>query len=1157
MPGGRTKFQSKWLEVKDGNGNLISDWCTATKSEYEAYCLICKTSLSVSNSGIAQLQQHALRQKHATASKQIKGQKILGSSGFFCSRNEKTSKPRSLAVALTTDQLVTKAEAIWAMKVADANYSFKSCVNITSVFKLMFKNHPIVNGMQLSERKLSYVLSHGLGPYFLEELMCDIKASISFGNFFSISFDETTTSQVKKQLDIHVRFWNEKLGHITPAYLTSIFLGHADADKMCKKIMNVFQEHKLPLKMLLMLSMDGPRVNLLLAKKVNAALKDQGCPELVNVDTCTLHKVHNCFSKALENLPFDIDEFATDLFGFFKLSAARREDLLGIEKLLECEEKFLIRHVSSRWLSLGPVISRILNILPALEEYFLNFLPKLCGWSNLQKNGRYKRIVEALKNKETVAYLEFISSLTPTLQAYLETFQGKGPLVHLLYVKMMELFKNILVKYMVENTVSKLSDKQLLELDLEDFKTYRKLKDLEVGVATQRALSVLSETDAKSVRMAIRSCLVVLSKQLKKTLPFTNVVLKHLKHLHPANRRVDSNNAIRRLCLELGPLGLEDQVIDLILLEWRVFRHDAEVDTIYETFKSEKYPLDVFWGKVMLLTDEHSGKLKYKNLSKLIKSCLSIYHGNADVERGFSLNNNIVSDNRCSLAESTIVSIRRVQDAIIMKGAYEKHNRPSITSHTFRPLQNSTDSQLSISGEMDFCPDFPPEDFADDCSEEATPTHKAYPPPLPLRAEEMELSAPNIPPKPRVLSQPIKRQDSQLARNPGNEPIYVNASDICSASNKPNTPVDPELSPKTSFQKSLAATLAQNAVQQKLLKETASNIPEQRTMPIESTEEGACGGNAPPPPVRRSSAPKQPPMVPPHRTPKHAVEGSSKESTSWNVFNESQDDSTDDAHAQLMRALNARLDALQQAEEGNQLPVDLPPLPTEPDRLPTPKKDLTLQVVEINPVLEVPPRHNSLRSAPVKKLPRTPDKSTLLSDLEMKFSRRDHGYKGKSDQPPAVIPRQKDAISKFHTAPRPPLETKAQRRISQPTFSELLDRAAGDFPRSRGASIEEAVPPKRLPLPPDRRSSLDLEAANATRNLNFEASSRKASVGIFSHTDNASKVQKWLAGRSSMDVTRCRADLLGEIREGVNLRKASSDDRSAPILRHPKIKLPK
>ncbi|KAG8175754.1 hypothetical protein JTE90_029239 [Oedothorax gibbosus] len=150
----------------------------------------------------------------------------------------------------------------------------------------------------------------------------------------------------------------------------------------------------------------------------------------------------NSSYSALQNLPFDIDEFATDLFGFFKLSPARREDLLGIGKLFECEEKFLIRHVSSRWLSLGPVISRILNILPALEEYFLNFTPATLLRKNLQKNGRNKRIVEALKHKEIVAYLEFISSLTPTLQAYLETFQGKGPLVHLLCVKMMELFKN-------------------------------------------------------------------------------------------------------------------------------------------------------------------------------------------------------------------------------------------------------------------------------------------------------------------------------------------------------------------------------------------------------------------------------------------------------------------------------------------------------------------------------------------------------------------------------------------------------------------------------------------------------------------------------------------------------------------------------------------
>ncbi|CAL1261101.1 unnamed protein product [Larinioides sclopetarius] len=465
--------------------------------------------------------------------------------------------------------------------------------------------------------------------------------------------------------------------------------------------------------------------------------------------------------------------------------------------------------------------------------------------------------------------------------------------------------------------------------------------------------------------------------------------------------------------------------------------------------------------------------------------------------------------------EKAAASIAKSQRPHTISSAYERHNRPVITTHTFKPLQNDSDSQLSLSADGDCPPELPPEDYADDCSEEATPTHKAYPPPLPLRAEEMDISAPTIPPKPRVLMQPLKRSDLQTACSTGNNPIYVNASDICSAS-KPSTPVDAnsqETTFKASFQKNLAATLAQSAVHQKLLKVSAANSSDlgSGTQNVASTpDEGACGGHAPPPPVRRSSATKQPPIVPPHRS------TNGKEGTSWNVFTESGDGT--DAHAQLMRALNARLDALQKDEEIS-----------VPDRLPPPPPPLK------EATIEVPPRQASLRSAPAKKLPRTPDK---VCTLEMKL-----------------------ISSKFHTAPRPLETTKAQRRISQPTFSELLDQ----FPRNRNPS-EDTAPLKKLPPTPDRRSSLDLErantqrglvfeAVNAQRNVIFETSSKRVVGG--NPNEAASRVQKWLAGRGSVDVTRCHADLLGEIRGGVNLRKASSDDRSAPILRHVRIKPPK
>jgi hypothetical protein len=86
--------------------------------------------------------------------------------------------------------------------------------------------------------------------------------------FFTINFDETTTSQVKKQLDIHVGYWSE-FGKAVIVYLESVFLGHADADTIVKSIME-FLENNLQHHNLLHFSMDGPAVNIAILRKITA-----------------------------------------------------------------------------------------------------------------------------------------------------------------------------------------------------------------------------------------------------------------------------------------------------------------------------------------------------------------------------------------------------------------------------------------------------------------------------------------------------------------------------------------------------------------------------------------------------------------------------------------------------------------------------------------------------------------------------------------------------------------------------------------------------------------------------------------------------------------------------------------------------------------------
>ena len=85
---------------------------------------------------------------------------------------------------------------------------------------------------------------------------------------------------------------------------------------------------------------------------------------------------------------------------------------------------------------------------------------------------------------------------------------------------------------------------------------------------------------------------------------------------------------------------------------------------MYEDLKKEIHESDhecKYWSSISKKEDA-LGRMKYSSISKLIKSCLSLSHGNSIPERGFSVNNNIVTDERNSLSEIGIKSFRICKD---------------------------------------------------------------------------------------------------------------------------------------------------------------------------------------------------------------------------------------------------------------------------------------------------------------------------------------------------------------------------------------------------------------------------------------------------------------------------------------------------------------
>ena len=249
MPKHQTKFNERWLDEADANGHKLRLWCSRGKTDTTAHCFVCKKTIQCGNAGLAQVLQHAEKsQTH------IKLAKIACSDGqskiaFNTIQSFPSMEPQNTSEVIVSEIVhnllltnrkvdTTKAEIIWAAKTANDNYSFRSSDGVGDTFRAMLSNPGRLETFSMSRTNLSYAIGHGIGPVFKEELISDVRASQSP---FSLQYDETTQCQVKKQMELHIRYWSPVHNEVWIRYYSSEFFGHAEGATFANAIMSAFK----------------------------------------------------------------------------------------------------------------------------------------------------------------------------------------------------------------------------------------------------------------------------------------------------------------------------------------------------------------------------------------------------------------------------------------------------------------------------------------------------------------------------------------------------------------------------------------------------------------------------------------------------------------------------------------------------------------------------------------------------------------------------------------------------------------------------------------------------------------------------------------------------------------------------------------------------
>ena len=210
----------------------------------------------------------------------------------------------------------------------------------------------------------------------------------------------------------------------------------------------------------------------------NPAIYFNGCP---------CHIIHNAARKASDYFcnicGFDIEELCIDLYYWFDKSTKRKNGLQSYCVFCDQDYRSIVKHVTTRWLSLERAVERTLKQYPSLQSYFM---------SESESQPRFQRLQVLYADPMTEVYLLFFQSLMPCFSHANQFLQREEPLIHILQPELLNLLKKILGKLVKVAVISHcLSGGTLVSVDYKAVSNQVTDKDLLIGFITKQTVNRL------------------------------------------------------------------------------------------------------------------------------------------------------------------------------------------------------------------------------------------------------------------------------------------------------------------------------------------------------------------------------------------------------------------------------------------------------------------------------------------------------------------------------------------------------------------------------------------------------------------------------------------------------------------------------------------
>lgn len=668
----------EWLKDE-----TLSPWLRENANDkFSAYCCFCKKNFSLSNMGKQSLTNHARSSKHSKIIISIEKKNygmhmflnakpqtplvqnlVTGSSNL---NNPHTSLSDYNSSVLTPDvpkspilgeknitqffekDATTKAEILWALQCVYSHLSMSAGGACIETMKLMFPDSNIASNIKLQRTKLTYTIVHGLAKHFLYELQ-DILKKV---DCFTIAFDESLNKiSEKEQIDIYIRYWDDETNKVLCQYYNSTFLGHTTAEDMLDALVLGLQP--LDLKHIMQVSMDGPNVNIKLLRLLKEKLKisDLNDPIIFDIGTCGLHTLHNAFKAGIKAPKWEIIDFLRAIYNLFKNVPARRADLIHYSGSSE----FPLKFCAVRWLQNIVVAERAEKLLPNLRAY-------VEGVKNTNREPTsysYSKMVKRLSDPFIRSKLAYFKTIAGQLEPFLKQFQSDAPLGPYLYTDLQNILQFMMSSFVKPEIMEK---EKITEIDVYDKTKLIGAKKINLGFSTRETIRSIDKFTDKDILIFRTDCQLILQTICLKLLvksPIKYKMVKGISFCDPSIivSSVKVANFRFKTTLEIFVENhwVSGIVGDKLEREFSILCSNKSFIERSKQFSRNEVRLDSFWTNIGIVFNLSSAMMN------VLKKVLIFSHGNASVERGFSVNKECLITN---LKEESLIAQRHVWSAI-------------------------------------------------------------------------------------------------------------------------------------------------------------------------------------------------------------------------------------------------------------------------------------------------------------------------------------------------------------------------------------------------------------------------------------------------------------------------------------------------------------